>query len=61
MSLNALWHDIFPSHGIIPKIPVLPPTDEASCEYFKLAHLQSMVLKAAEQVDPPNVDIPKFG
>ncbi len=52
MSLNALRHDIYISHENTPKLPVLPSTDEVSCEHFKRAHLQSLVLNAAEQINP---------
>lgn len=40
---------------------LLPPTDDALCHHMKRAHLQAMLWKAADQKQPPNVNVEDFG
>ncbi len=60
-SMNQLRHTMFMSKRDTPKIKTLPPTDYALNEHIKRAHLQTMIWKAADQREPPNVDISLYG
>ena len=60
-SMNRLRHAIFVSTKNTPKIKTLPPTDPALDEHIKRAHLQTMLWKAADEVQPPYVSISEFG
>lgn len=60
-SMNQLRHTIFTTKKDTPKIKSLPPTDLALNEHIKRAHLQTMLWKAADQKNPPEVDISDFG
>ncbi len=60
-SMNQLRHTIFMSKRDTPKIKTLAPTDAALNEYVKRAHLQTMIWKAADQTEPPNVNIGQYG
>lgn len=61
VSMNQLRYIIFVSKRDTPKIKSLPPTDLALDEHIKRAHLQTMIWKAADQVEPPEVNISEFG
>ncbi len=60
-SMNQLRHAIFLSKRDTPKIKTLPPTDAALDEHIKRAHLQTMIWKASDQIEPPTVDIVQYG
>src|SRR6476469_193079 len=60
-SMNRLRHAIFVSTKNTPKIKTLPPTEPALDEHIKRAHLQTMLWKAADQVQPPHVNISECG
>jgi hypothetical protein len=60
-SMNQLRHTIFMSKKDTPKIKSLPPTDPALDEHIKRAHLQTMLWKAADQPEPPIVNISELG
>ena len=60
-SMNQLRHTIFISKTNTPKIKTLPPTDSALDEHLNRAHLQTMVWKAADQLEPPDLNIANLG
>jgi hypothetical protein len=60
-SMNELRHAIFVSRKDTPKIKSLPPTDPALNENIMRAHLQTMLWKASDQLEPPDVNISDFG
>ena len=57
--INTLRYAFFASKRPrdTPKINSLPPTEAALNEHIKRAHLQTMLWKAADQVNPPDVII----
>ena len=55
--INTLRYAFFASKRDTPKINSLPPTEAALNEHIKRAHLQTMLWKAADQVNPPDVII----
>ena len=59
--MNQLRHTIFTRKSDTPKIKSVPPTDSALDEHIKRAHLQTMLWKAADQIEPPNANISQFG
>ena len=45
----------------LPKIWILPPTDEATIQHVSRARLQALIWRAADNSEPPKLDIYAFG
>ena len=61
MAMNELRHRLFASKKDTPKIKSLPPTSTALDEHIKRAHLQSLLWKAADLSEPPELDVLMYG
>ena len=55
--MNELCYKVFSSKKDTPKIKSLTPTDGSLDQHILRSHLQAMLWKAADQKDPPAVDI----
>ena len=60
-SMNAARYDIFRRRKTPPSLKSLPPTDMNLKLHIKRAHLQMMLWKAADKIDPPNMEITDYG
>ena len=61
MTLDAARYDIYRKRKRPPALKTLPPTERNMHLHGRRAHLQVLLWKAADQADPPAVDITLFG
>ncbi len=60
-SLNELRCKQFCKRKNAPQIKTLPPTEKAAMERVKRARLQFLTWRCADQINPPAVDVTKYG
>ena len=61
VTLDAARYDIYRKRKRPPALKTLPPTERNMHLHGRRAHLQVLLWKAADQADPPAVDITLFG
>lgn len=62
ITMNELRYTIFTTkREKCSNLRLLPPTDEALSHHMQRAHLQAMLWKAADQSQPPQVNVEDFG
>jgi hypothetical protein len=59
--MNALRYKSFLTGKNTPPIMMLPSTDDAAVQHVRRAHLQAILWKAAEDTNPPPVNIQQYG
>ena len=60
-SLNAARHDIYRKRKNPPPLKSLPPTDANLALHVQRAHLQMLLWKAADNSDPPDIQLTDYG
>ena len=58
---ESLRHYVFRTHRTTPKLPNMPPTDDALKMHVLRAHLQASIWKSADKVEPPVLNVNEYG
>ena len=61
VSVSSLRFLLFSKKKEPPKIKCLPPTDDAALQHIRRARLQVLLWRAADQMEPPELDITQYG